>query len=73
MCVLEITPIASVVFERGTDIPTDLAMGGERGALIRGEMSDDAGADWSDGRLVEIEVAVERGVSGKGRVNAGRA
>ena len=73
MCVLEVTLITAVVFERGTDIPADLAVGGEGSALIGSEMCDNAGADWSDGRFVEIEVAVERGMSGKQRVNAGRA
>ena len=73
MCVFEVTLIAAVVFKRGTDIPSNFAVGGERSALVGSEMSNNACAERGDGCFVKIELAIEGGVSGKGGVNARRS
>lgn len=55
----EVTLPATVVFERGTNIPTNLAVFTERGAGFSREMSDDLGSHGGNGSAIKIELAEE--------------
>ena len=53
----------TIMFERGTNIPTDFAMLAEGGASVSRSVGDDLRAHWSKWSPVEIEVSKKRGMS----------
>ena len=58
----EVTLVAAIVFRRGTNIPSDLAVLTEGGATVRSNVGDDSGAKDSNGSAVEVVVAKEGGM-----------
>ncbi len=66
----EVALPASVVFQRGTNVPTNLAMFAEGRSNFSRGVGDDLGTHGSERSPIEIELAEKRGMSGKGRVDS---
>jgi hypothetical protein len=65
--------VAAIMFGRGTNVPSKLAMSAKRSASISRGMSNDFGARRCKWSAVEIEVAEHGSVGGEGRMNTGRS
>ena len=64
--VLKITLVASVMFRRGTDVPTNFAMLTKGGAGFGGNVSHNFGTQRGDGDAIEIVIPVEGGMGREG-------
>jgi hypothetical protein len=53
---LQITFPAAVMFEGGTNVPTNFAVLPEGSACIGGDMGDNPGARWGEWSAVEVKV-----------------
>ena len=69
--VREVAFEASIMLHGGANVPADFAVFTEGGSCLGGKkMSNNFGARWSDWGAVEVKVAVERGMRGKGWMDA---
>ena len=72
--VRKVALVAAIMFGRGTNVPSNLAVGAKRrSASSSGYMSNNFGARRCKWSAVEIKVAKHRSVGGEGRMNTGRA
>ena len=65
-----ITLIASVMFGRRTNVPTDLAMFTKGCTSVGASMSHNFGARQSNGCMIEIKVAKKRSMGGQRRMDS---
>ena len=65
--------VAAIMFGRGTNVPSKLAMGAKRSAGISGYVRNNFGARRCKWSADKIKVAKHRSVGGEGRMNPGRA
>ena len=68
----EITFPAAIMFEGGTNVPTDFAMFTEGGAGVGGTMGNNLSANGGKRSAVEVKLTEERGMSRQGGMDARR-
>jgi hypothetical protein len=71
--VRKVTTVAAIVFERGTNVPANLAMLTKGGSCGSWSMSHNFGAGGGQRGAIVVEVAKHGGMGRKGGMNTGGA